>query len=186
MLYGTPSGFPGLLVCAEPRKRCSVARNLRRVLRHIFCCAFASGFCSHAFLMSTGTDFGGGLINNTHTHTHTHTHARTHTHSPSVFVWCESLFDGVTKRARACMYVHGKFWYQCLVSLSLPPRNQNDRWIVSECVSMSICEDTISNLSRSFSISLDLLSPHGAAYTFLPHFPPWHSPCLYCCNKIII
>ncbi len=49
-------------------------------------------------------------------------------------------------------YVHGKSWYQYLVSLSLSPRNQNDRWIVSECVSMSICEDTISNLSRSFSV----------------------------------
>jgi hypothetical protein len=49
-------------------------------------------------------------------------------------------------------YVHGKSWYQCLVSLSLSPRNQNDRWIVSECVSMSICEDTISNLSRPFSV----------------------------------
>jgi hypothetical protein len=49
-------------------------------------------------------------------------------------------------------YVHEKSWYQCLVFLSLYPRNQNDRWIVSECVRMSICEATISNLSRSFSV----------------------------------
>ena len=49
-------------------------------------------------------------------------------------------------------YVYGKSWYQCLVFLSLSPRNQNDRWIVSECVRMSICEATISNLSRSFSV----------------------------------
>jgi hypothetical protein len=33
-------------------------------------------------------------------------------------------------------------------SLFIFPRNRNDRWIVSECVSMSICEATISNLSR--------------------------------------
>ena len=49
-------------------------------------------------------------------------------------------------------YVHGKSWYQCLVFLSFSPRNQNDRWIVSECVRMSICEFSISNLSRSFSV----------------------------------
>ncbi len=34
----------------------------------------------------------------------------------------------------------------------LSPRNQNYPWIVSECVSMSICETTVSNLSRSFSV----------------------------------
>jgi hypothetical protein len=38
------------------------------------------------------------------------------------------------------MYVHGKSWYQCLVSLSLSLRNQNYRWNVSECVDMSICD----------------------------------------------
>jgi hypothetical protein len=53
-------------------------------------------------------------------------------------------------------YVHGKSWYQYLLFLSLSPRNQNDRWIVSECVRMSICEDTISNLSRSFSVCVGL------------------------------
>ncbi len=111
-----------MFVCAESRKRCSVAPNLRRVLRHIFCCAFAGGFWSRTFLKSTCTDFGGGLVNNTHTNTQKQTHT-THTscdtHSPSVIVWCESLFHGVEKRACACIYVHGKSWYQCLVSLSL-------------------------------------------------------------------
>ncbi len=34
----------------------------------------------------------------------------------------------------------------------LSPRNQNYPWIVSEYVSMSICETAISNLSRSFSV----------------------------------
>jgi hypothetical protein len=56
------------------------------------------------------------------------------------------------------MHVHGKSWYQCLVSLCLfvtfytVSEKENYPWIVSDCVSMSICEATISNLSRSFSV----------------------------------
>ena len=73
-------GFPGLIVCAETRKRFSVEQNLRRVLRHIFCCVFSGGFWSHKFLKSTCTDFGGGLVNNTHTNTQTNTH-HTHIHT---------------------------------------------------------------------------------------------------------
>jgi hypothetical protein len=62
VIYGFKWGFPGLIVCAETRKRCSVAQNLRRLLRHIFWCVFAGGFWSHTFLKSTCTDFGGGLV----------------------------------------------------------------------------------------------------------------------------
>ncbi len=132
----------GLLVCVETRKRCSVGQNPRRVVRHIFCCALTGGFWSHTFLKYTCTDFVGELVNNTHTtqqHTNTHTHKHTNTHSPSVFVWCEWLFDGVKKSVTS-------------LSFSLSPRNQNNRWIVSECVrhGMSICEVTISNMSRFF------------------------------------
>jgi hypothetical protein len=67
--------------------------------------------------------------------------------------------------ARKILVSVGKSWSVssvcvCLslsLSLSLSLRslsNQNYPWIVFEadCVSMSICEDTISNLSRSLSV----------------------------------
>jgi hypothetical protein len=104
VFYGFKGGFLGLLVCAESRKRCTVAQNLRRVLSHIFCCAFGGGFWSHTFLKS-------------------------------------------------CMHVCARKILVSVSSLSFSLSwNQNDRWIVSECVIMSICEDTLSHLSRSFSV----------------------------------
>jgi len=81
---------------------------------------------------------------------HMYTHTSTHTFSFGVcvvweFVWCE--------QESACMHVCARKILVSVSSLSFSLSwNQNDRWIVSECVSMSICEDTLSHLSRSFSV----------------------------------
>jgi hypothetical protein len=104
-------------------------------------------------------------------------------HSPSVFVWCGSVFDSVRKGARVyictaqnpgiCNRISGE---SLSVSLGLSValfslRNQNYPWIVSECVSMSICESALSNLSRSFSFGrsatdrFDTMMPGVAGYT---------------------
>ena len=47
MSFVFKSGFPGLLVSAEPRKMRATAQKLGRVLRHILCCAFAGEFRAH-------------------------------------------------------------------------------------------------------------------------------------------
>jgi hypothetical protein len=53
------SGFPGLLVSAEPRKMRAVAQKLCRVWLHVLFCALAGGLWVRPFLKSTHTDFGG-------------------------------------------------------------------------------------------------------------------------------
>ena len=80
VIYGFKCGLLGMLVSAEPRNLRAVAQNLHRMLCRIFCCARTGGFWSHSFLKSTCTDFGGGLVNNTHTNTQTNTH-HTHIHT---------------------------------------------------------------------------------------------------------
>jgi hypothetical protein len=65
-----------------------------------------------------------------------------------VFVRRESLFDGVKRRARACIMCTENPGISAYGSVSFSlSRNQGDRWIVSECV-----RATISHLSRSFSV----------------------------------
>ncbi len=59
------SGFPGLLVSAEPRKMRATTQKLGRVLRHILFCALAGGFRAHPSLKITCTDFGWGGVQGT-------------------------------------------------------------------------------------------------------------------------
>ncbi len=56
------SGFPGLLVSAEPRKMRATAQKLGRVLRRMLFCALAGGFRAHPSLKTTCTDFGWGGV----------------------------------------------------------------------------------------------------------------------------
>ena len=59
-VFVVKSGFPGLLVSAEPRKMRAVAQKLCRVWLHVLFCALAGGLWVRPFLKSTHTDFGGG------------------------------------------------------------------------------------------------------------------------------
>ena len=54
-VFVVKSGFPGLLVSAEPRKMRAVAQKLRRVWLHILFCALADGLWVRPFLKSTHT-----------------------------------------------------------------------------------------------------------------------------------
>jgi hypothetical protein len=145
--------LPGCSFSRAP-KNARLAQKLRRVRRHMFFCALPDGFWVRTFLKSTlaflclpishaavwprnpdlklTRSAAARLVsNNTLTHTQTH--------FPSVFVWCESVFDSVRKGA--CVYMctqNPSISVEC-VSLSLglslallSLRNQNYPWIVSE------------------------------------------------------
>jgi len=48
-VFVVKSGFPGLLVSAEPRKMRAVAQKLRRVWLHMFFCALGGGLWVRQF-----------------------------------------------------------------------------------------------------------------------------------------
>ena len=57
------------------------------------------------------------------------------------------MFDSVRKRARVYMRTENPGISAEFLSLSLLSQKSEFPWIVPECVSMSICEDAISNLA---------------------------------------
>ena len=52
-VFVVESGFPGLLVSAEPRKMSAVSQKLRRVRRYMLFCALAGGLWVRQFLFFT-------------------------------------------------------------------------------------------------------------------------------------